>query len=128
LRGAGRWRSGARIFTGTGLHEAWQNALSDDYVLAHVVKKVQKKKIQFVPSCVVASDANFNWGSLFEFAVRQYRITKVCEPIVWLVAIGGGVLYLSALLYTLTRCVIGFTTQGIVTDRYNQLLMFLVLF
>ena len=77
-------------FFGYGLHDMWQSALSDDYVLAYCVKKVAKKKIQFVPNCIVASDANFNWASLFEFAVRQYRITKVCEPLVWLTAIGGG--------------------------------------
>ncbi len=67
-----------RDFFGYGLAEMWQHALSDDFVLSHCVKKVARRKIQFVSQCLVASDANFNWASLFEFAVRQYRITKVC--------------------------------------------------
>jgi ceramide glucosyltransferase len=99
-------------FYGYGLHEMWQHALSDDYVLSHCVKKVAKKKIQFVPRCLVASDANFNWASLFEFAVRQYRITKVCAPRIWLAAVAGAILYLTAFGYTLFNTVYGFINPG----------------
>ena len=114
-----------------GLHDMWQNALSDDYVLSHCVKKVAKKKIQFVPQCLVASDANFNWASLFEFVVRQYRITKVCEPMVWLTAIGGALLYLTAFLYTLFNSVYGFIQPNAYSPEnphWRQIVMFVALY
>ena len=99
--------------------------MSDDYVLSHCVRKVAKRKIQFVPRCLVASDANFNWASLFEFAVRQYRITKVCEPWVWLTAIGGAAVYLTAFGYTLFKSVYGFTQAGALSgDHLNLMVMF----
>lgn len=79
----------------------WQGALSDDYALSWCVKHRMQSRIKFVPSCIVASMANFNWGSYFEFACRQYRITKVCALHVWLTAIGGAVVYLFSLGYTL---------------------------
>jgi hypothetical protein len=113
-----------RDFYGFGLHKMWQNALSDDYVLSHCVKKIARRRIQFVPQCLVASDANFNWASLFEFAVRQYRITKVCEPWVWVIAIGGALLYLTAFCYTLFTSVYGFFNHAAVPDHVNQMLMF----
>lgn len=121
-------------FFAYGLHDLWQDALSDDYVLAHCVKKLNKKKIQFVPQCVVASDANFNWASLFEFAVRQYRITKVCEPFVWLTAIGGALIFLTAYFYTLSRAVLGIcgllgiVRPDLINDPYRQIAMFAILF
>jgi hypothetical protein len=76
------------------------------------VKNVAKRKIQFVAQCLVASDANFNWASLFEFAVRQYRITKVCAPWVWMTAVGGALVYLAAFSYTLFNVIYGFVTPG----------------
>jgi ceramide glucosyltransferase len=87
-------------FFGFGVDEAWQRALSDDYVLSWCVKNQAKKKIQFVQGCLVGSAAEFTWGSFWEFAGRQYRITKVCAPGVWLAAAGAAMLYLIGLLYT----------------------------
>ena len=78
-----------RDFFGFGVQEAWQNALSDDYVLSWCVKNQAQRKIQFVQGCLVASAADFNWAGFWEFAARQYRITWVCAPGVWLAAIGA---------------------------------------
>jgi cellulose synthase/poly-beta-1,6-N-acetylglucosamine synthase-like glycosyltransferase len=109
---------------GLGVYKMWQNALSDDYVLSYCVKKVARRRIHYVPQCLVASDANFNWASLFEFAVRQYRITKVCEPLVWLAAVGGALLYLSAFSYTLLNVIHGLITRGPDSEVFHQLAMF----
>jgi cellulose synthase/poly-beta-1,6-N-acetylglucosamine synthase-like glycosyltransferase len=95
-------------FYGWGLHDLWQHALSDDFVLSYCVKVKAKTWIHFVPNCLVASDANFNWASLFEFAVRQYRITKVCAPWIWLTAVGGAAMYLAAFCYTLGNSIADF--------------------
>lgn len=89
-----------------GIARAWQHALSDDYVLAHVVKKEKQVKIHFVPQCVVASQADFSWGNFFEFAIRQYRITRICAPWVWLAAFTGPILLLASLGYSLLFTII----------------------
>jgi len=115
-------------FYAFGLPTLWSNALSDDYVMSYCIKKVAKRHIQFVPNCIVASDANFNWASLFEFAVRQYRITKVCEPLIWLTAVCGALIYLSAMAYTLTCSILGFFRPDLVPDHFNQIVMFLGLY
>jgi ceramide glucosyltransferase len=118
-------------FYGFGLHGQWQHALSDDYVLSHCVKKQRRRgRIHFVCQCLVASEANFNWASLFEFAVRQYRITKVCAPVVWLTAILGGMVYLTAFGYTLGQSLYGFINPGAFTggEHLNQIIMFSTLY
>ncbi|HEY4329630.1 MAG TPA: glycosyltransferase family 2 protein [Phycisphaerae bacterium] len=111
-----------------GLHGLWQHALSDDYVLSYCVKVKAKSKIQFVAQCLVASDANFNWASLFEFAVRQYRITKVCAPFIWLTAIVGALIYLTAFCYTLFQAAYGFVHPSNGHEQLNQLAMFCILY
>ena len=113
-----------------GLNDMWQHALSDDYCLSYCVKNVAKKKLQFVPRCLVASDANFNWASLFEFAVRQYRITKVCAPGIWVLAVLGAMVYLAAFSFTLGNTIRGFTNPEAYTGHEHliQMLMFTSLY
>ena len=60
-------------FFAFGVHDAWQHALSDDYVLSWCVQKKAKRRIQFVQACLVASAADFSWPGFWEFAVRQYK-------------------------------------------------------
>ena len=84
-------------FFGFGVHDAWQGALSDDYALTWCVKKNAHTKIHFVPQCIVASRAGFDWPRAWEFAVRQYRITRVCAGRLWLTALAGAALYISAM-------------------------------
>src|SRR6185295_15287221 len=111
-------------------HGMWQHALSDDYVLSYCVKNKAKSKVHFVAQCLVASDANFNWGSLFEFAARQYRITKVCAPFVWLTAIAGALVYLTALGYTLFNAIYLFFVPEMTfgAEHFRQIAMFAVLY
>lgn len=116
-------------FYAWGLNDLWQHALSDDYVLSYCVKVKAKTWIHFVPNCLVASDANFNWASLFEFAVRQYRITKVCAPWVWLTAVGGALLFLVAFTYTLANSLyLFFTPARFSAEHLVQMLMFAILY
>ncbi|MCL2648041.1 MAG: glycosyltransferase family 2 protein [Phycisphaerales bacterium] len=88
-------------FFDLGIHGAWQNALSDDYVLTLQIKRVHKKEIHFTHACLVPSSATFTWHSFFEFAPRQYKITKVCSPWIWLTALAGSALYALAFTYPL---------------------------
>ncbi len=113
-------------FFGYGLQEAWQHALSDDYVLSHCVRDVGKAKIHFVPQCLVASDANFTWRSLFEFAVRQYRITRICEPLVWLIATAAPIVYLFTLAYC--ACMAIYSIQTGASNWWHFIMMFAALY
>ncbi len=112
-------------FFGFGVNEAWQGALSDDYVLSWCVKKKARRRIQFVQGCLVESAADFKWGSFWEFAARQYRITRICAPGIWLLAVGAGVLYLGAMAYT-----VGFWIASLMVGRPDHPLiaMFLALY
>ncbi len=80
--------------------EAWNNALSDDYVMSFCVKMKARQTIEYVPKCLVASPATFDWKGFFVFACRQYRITRICIPWLWLTAVGGALLNLTGLIYS----------------------------
>lgn len=69
-------------FNKLGMNKIWQNAVSDDLTLTREAKKA-KLKIIFVPGCIVASFEQTNWRSLFEFARRQFVITRVTVPGTW---------------------------------------------
>jgi cellulose synthase/poly-beta-1,6-N-acetylglucosamine synthase-like glycosyltransferase len=86
-------------FFAFGIPDAWQNALSDDYVLSYFVKTRAKKRIQFIQSCLVGSIADLTWPQFWEFARRQYKITRICAPFIWLFAVSAPLLYLAAFLY-----------------------------
>ncbi len=122
-----------RDFFGFGVHDAWQNALSDDYVLSWCVKNKARRKIQFVQGCLVASSADFTWPGFWEFAARQYHITRICALDVWLTAIGAASLYLVGLAYSLTfflLSVAGVVPADSLTGRVDYLLgvMFFALY
>ncbi len=93
-----------------GIAEQWAHALSDDFVVSTVVKKQRnpRRPIAFIPQCIVASRADFIWSQLWEFATRQYRITRICVPHVWLCALLGPLIYLVAWGYALGMSVYAF--------------------
>ena len=70
------------VFRRTGLHEIWQKAVSDDLSLSYAVKKAGLR-IVFVPACLVGSYVKTNWSELFEFARRQFLITRITAPGTW---------------------------------------------
>jgi len=112
-------------FFAFGIDAAWQHALSDDYVLSHCVKQQFGRNIEYVPRCLLASPADFNWRSFFTFAWRQYRITRICIFWAWLMASGGGILYLTGLIYPPVYWAIK-RTHG--ENDYPLLIMFLTLY
>jgi cellulose synthase/poly-beta-1,6-N-acetylglucosamine synthase-like glycosyltransferase len=70
-------------FRKIGLDRIWQTALSDDLSLTYAVKKAGLK-LAFVPACLVASYESTTLPRLFEFARRQFLITRVTRPWTWL--------------------------------------------
>jgi len=76
------------VFRELGLNEIWPMALSDDLSLSIAVKKAGKL-VRFVPACLVASYTDTTWRQLFEFAHRQFLITRVCAPRTWWLGLCG---------------------------------------
>jgi cellulose synthase/poly-beta-1,6-N-acetylglucosamine synthase-like glycosyltransferase len=71
------------VFRELGLEQIWSGALSDDLSVGTAVKKAGKK-VAFVPACLVATYQTTTWRKLFEFARRQFVITRVTAPRTWL--------------------------------------------
>ncbi len=70
------------VFRRLGLDKIWPKALSDDLSLSYAVKKAGMK-VAFVPACLVTSYESTTWAELFEFARRQFLITRVGAPGTW---------------------------------------------
>lgn len=71
------------VFREVGLDKLWPNVLSDDLSLSQAVKKAGMK-VSFVPACLVASYESMTWEKLYEFARRQFLITRVYAFWTWL--------------------------------------------
>lgn len=69
-------------FEGFGIPHIWPDVVSDDYSLTYAVKKANRKVV-FIPSAIVASYEETTWPKLFEFARRQFLITRVFMPKAW---------------------------------------------
>jgi len=72
----------SETFRQLGLEKIWPKTLSDDLSLGPAVKKAGLK-VSFVPACLVASYQSITWRELFEFARRQFLITRVYAPGTW---------------------------------------------
>jgi len=71
-----------QTFRELDVESIWQKAVSDDLSLSYAVKNV-RKKVEFVPGCIVASYESTTWPKLFEFARRQFLITRVTALGTW---------------------------------------------
>ena len=70
------------VFRRIGIDKIWSQTLSDDLSLARAVRKAGLK-VAFVPACLVASYESTTWPKLFEFARRQFLITRIFAPVTW---------------------------------------------
>ena len=71
------------VFRRIGLDKIWPKVLSDDLSLSRAVKKAGMH-VAYVPACLVASYESTTWRKLFEFARRQFLITRVAATRTWL--------------------------------------------
>jgi len=77
------------VFRKLGLYKIWPKSLSDDLSLSVAVKNAGLI-VAFVPACLVASHEVTTWRKLFEFARRQFLITRVSAPKTWLFGLFSG--------------------------------------
>ncbi len=84
----------------------WHGALSDDYQMTRAVGRAGYR-VYFLPFCLVSSPVQFTWRSLWRFARRQYVITRMHAPWLWLAAAGGTGLYTAACLSAVAALALG---------------------
>lgn len=77
-----------KTFYEIGIDKIWPSALSDDLSLSWAVKR-NGMRVVFVPGCLVASYEKTTWAGLFEFARRQFLITRVITPGTWWFGFGS---------------------------------------
>jgi ceramide glucosyltransferase len=70
-------------FRDFGIEQLWQKALSDDLSLSRGVRRHHRKMV-FVPACMIASFQTSTWKELWEFSRRQFIITRIYSPLMWL--------------------------------------------
>jgi ceramide glucosyltransferase len=98
------------VFEELGVAKAWATSISDDLTLSRIVRK-SGQKIAFVPGCLVASYISTAWAGLFEFARRQFVITRVATPELWLLGVVSSLYSVAGLwgsaamtVYARSRC------------------------
>ncbi len=84
----------------------WRGALSDDYQMTRAVRGAGLR-VYFVARSLVASPTSLGWRGLLRFGRRQYLITRVYSPGIWLVALGGLGLYVGGWLTALAALASG---------------------
>jgi len=70
-------------FKKLGMAKILQAAVSDDVTISSGFKKAGRK-VFLVPSCFVASYEQTDWRSFFEFARRQFLLTRISSFGTWL--------------------------------------------
>jgi len=83
----------------------WRGALSDDYQVTRMCRDLDRR-VYFVPECLVASPVDYDFAGLSNFAFRQYVITRIHAPSVFVAALFINALYflgMAAAIATLIR-------------------------
>ena len=82
-------------FDRLGIADIWSGAITDDLTLSTAAKRAGLRVV-FEPKCYTASCDAFTWSRLFEFVRRQFIITRVCAPRMWLMGLGASLQYVLA--------------------------------
>lgn len=94
-----------------GLTRAWTGALTDDYPLSRLCRRL-KLRIAFAPACLVATPVNFSFAELVNFAHRQYLLTRVYVPWLYRAALVIAGLYVVALISSIACLLFALRTQA----------------
>lgn len=70
------------VFDRCGVRDAWNNAVSDDYVLSEAVRAAGLR-IRFVPQALAPSSDATTLVGFWSFALRQIILTRVYAPRIW---------------------------------------------
>jgi ceramide glucosyltransferase len=81
----------SEVFKKLNIGKIWSKTISDDLSLSYTVKK-SGLIVSFVPACLACSYEEMDWRHLFEFARRQFLITKVSAGWTWFLGLSGALL------------------------------------
>jgi len=79
----------------------WRGAISDDYQVTRMCREL-KRRVYFVPECLVASPVDYDFAGLCNFAYRQYVITRIHAPGVFIAALFINALYFAGFAAAVT--------------------------
>ena len=99
------------IFRNLGLAQIWTKTVSDDLSLSYAVKK-SGKKVVFVPACLAASYESISLAKLMEFGRRQFLITRINAPKIWLIGLFGNLFSVLGLWLAAALAVFAAKTQN----------------
>ncbi len=94
------------VFERIGVRDAWQGALSDDYALTHAVGRAGLR-VEFVPSCLVASYGDVGLGELLSWTTRQIKITRVYWPALFRIVAANHILHVAFLVFGAAAAAMG---------------------
>ena len=77
------------------LCEWWREVLTDDYPMTAMARDLGMR-VEFVPNCLVKTPISFTGPAFFRFARRQYMITRVYSPWLWVLALTATCLHTTA--------------------------------
>lgn len=87
------------------LDTRWQGALSDDYQMTRAVA-LNKRRLYYVMRLLIPSPARYDWAGLLHFGRRQYQITRIHAPFIWLIGLIGCLIYLGGLVGALSQLIL----------------------
>ena len=77
----GSWAIHRKVFQQAGVGESWSHVLSDDLAASRAIRNStfdgKPLQIHFEPQCLCQTETEFTWSSLFEFVLRQFKITRM---------------------------------------------------
>lgn len=85
------------VFERLDVRERWHGTVSDDFVLARVVRDAGMP-IYFVPQALTPSVETCTLRELFEFTTRQIKLTRVYSPKLWKLSFFGAGLFNTVML------------------------------
>ncbi len=101
----------------------WRGAISDDYQVTRMARELGKR-IYFVPECLVASPVDYDMSGLLDFAYRQYLITRIHAPLVFILAVLINALYFAGM----TSAAVLLIAPNNAHERYIAIGAFLLVF
>jgi cellulose synthase/poly-beta-1,6-N-acetylglucosamine synthase-like glycosyltransferase len=72
-----------KTFQQTNVFSHWKGSLSDDLSLTRAIYSAGRK-IHFVPNAIAISEGNVTAKEFFKWIARQFLITKLYHPFLWL--------------------------------------------
>lgn len=96
----GSWALRRSAFEATELLDAWRGTLSDDLVATNVLRR-HELGVRYEPACMVASPVDGTLLENFRFLRRQYLISRVYVPSLWLGGLTGSLIAGAGWLSTL---------------------------